>query len=478
MVKSRLRREVSRAGRRSVLTAIGALVFLVGLTAPLVPLLAVDITEQLVDVGNKPAESRQRGVQRNVWDMQPYEGKLYIGMGSTADNRGPIPVWAFDHAAGRWDEQPETVVASEAIELFRVFNGRLYIPAADPKGEISDKSKFYRRDPDGTWTHIYSPRSYNTAHIRDLALQDGLLLGVGNGRRPHHLIRPHSGAVAIPIRGVEATRGGAQELPFFRSVITMAPPSETGGRVDAPTSQRNRMANWFFSIFRLHDGLYASTRWLSWAPDYPEPEGVYAPRLPYPPVVPPFPTVARWDTALEEWVAPPPGHLDRLVPASPERNVQLTLRPWKPVLFGDFWFAPIRSYGFFGPDYNEAYNQSADFVVKPPEGPGIRVVLPDQGALGEAVLVDQGRLFLLANALKADDRYRTVVYALAEDSARLARLDPETGLDTAVWREVLSFRSANLTRSFARIGETWYFGLGVGRGRETGRAGTVLRYDP
>jgi hypothetical protein len=469
---------VSRPYRHSRSSLFGAAVILLGLMGPAGPLRALDITERLVDLGNKPAEARQPGIARNVWDLQAFQGKLYIGMGSTAANRGPIPVWAFDHAAGRWDKEPELVVEQEAIELFRVINDRLYIPAADPKGEINDKSKFYRRDPDGTWTHIYSTRAYKTAHIRDLALTDGLLLGVGNGRQPHRLMRPHTGAVAIPLMGVEATRDGDHQLPFFRSAITLAPPSETGGRVDAATSQRNRIANWFFSVFRLHDGLYASTRWLSWAADQPEPAGLYRPRLEYPPMVPPFPAVVRWDSSMEEWVAPPPKTVDRLVPVSPERNIQLTLRPWKPVLFGELWFAPIRSYGLIGPDYAEAYNQSVDFVVKPPDGPGLRLVLPDPDALGEAVLVDDGRLYLLANALQPDDRYRSVVFALALDDARIDHLNPRSGLDTGVWREVLSFRSANLSRSFARIDETWYFGLGVGRGRPTAQAGTLLRYDP
>jgi hypothetical protein len=448
------------------------------LAAAPAPLLALDITEQLVDLGNKPAESRQRNYGFNVWDLQPFDGKLFIGMGSTAADTGPIPVWAFDHAAGSWDEEPEIILQQEAIELFRVIDGRLYIPAADPRGAISDKSKFYWRDTEGTWAHVYSTRAYNTAHIRDLTIEDGLVLGVGNGRQPHRLIRPHTGAVAVPLRGVLAFGGGEHEVPFFRSVLGLEPPTETGGGVDAATSQRNRIANWFFSIFRLHDGLYASTRWLSWAPDHPEPHGLYAPRLEYPPSVPPFPAVVRWNPALQQWEAPPPGSMDRLVPASPERDIQLTLRPWKPVLFGDFWFAPLRSYGLVGRDYRAAYNQSVDFVVKPPDGPGIRLVLPDSDALGEAVLIDRARLFVLANALQSDGRYRTAIYELSLEDARIEHLDLQTGLGRSVWREVLHFYSSNVTRSFARMGETWYFGLGVARGRPTGRAGTLLRYDP
>src|SRR6056297_2881306 len=199
------------------------------------------------------------------------------------------------------------------------------------------------------------------------------------------------------------------------------------------------MANWFFAIFRLHDGLYASTRWLSWAPDDPALAGLRAERIALPPQVPPFPTVVRWDSGLREWVTPDPATLDRLVPESPDRNTQLTLRPYKPVLFGELWFAPIRSYGLGGSDYRDAYNQSADFVVKPANRPGLRVVLPESGALGEAVLVHEGRLYVLANARRSDGEYRVVVYGLDREDARDGRLDPETGLALDAWEEVMRF---------------------------------------
>jgi len=437
----------------------------------------LDVSEKLTDLGNMAAEWRQSGNSRNVWDVQSFQGKVYIGMGSTVADSGPVPVWAFDDAAGAWDAEPEEILAQEAVELYRVLGGRLYIPSADPRGAATEASKFYRRGANGEWTHFFSTRIHHTAHIRDLALKDRLLIGVGNSRRPHDLTSPKTGAVAVPLVVVDILQDSDREMLEFQSAISVVPPSE-GGSVDADTSQRNRIANWFFSIFRLHDGLYASTRWLSWAPDDPELTGLRAERITLPPQVPPFPTVVRWDSELEEWVAPEPGTLHRLVPATPERNIELTLRPYKPVLFGDLWVAPLRSYGLAGADYREAYNQSADFVVKPPDGPGRRVVLPDSDALGEAVLVHGGRLYVLANARQPDGGYRVVVYALDRDNARVERLDPETGLALDAWEEVLFFRSANLARSFARIDDTWYFGLGVAHGEPVGKAGTLLRYTP
>jgi hypothetical protein len=443
-------------------------------------LAAPDVTEQLVDLGNKAQAAGQRGPGLNLWDLQPFGGRLYLAMGSTSHDTGPIPVWAYDHAAQQWIDQPETVIQQEAIELYRVLGGELYIPAADPKGSSEDGSndgiKFYRRGAGGRWTQFYSVRALHTAHIRDLAIDDGLLLGVGNSRRPHDLLNAKPGAVAINLGMLNTASAGREQLGLFRPAISLIPPGPDGGRVDVDSSQRNRIGNWFFALFELHDGLYASTRWLSWAPDHPDEEGFYRPRMDYPPQVPPFPAILRWDRDLSEFVAPPPETLDRLVPVSPDRNTQLTLRPFKPTLFGELWFAPMRTHAL-GASYREMYNQSVDFVVKPADGPGRRVTLPDPAALGEAVLVDGDRLFVLANSRLDDGTYRVQVYALDQAAAVDDWLHPDTGLAVAAWQPVLEFQSSNLARSFARMGETWYFGLGFEGASEPGRSGTLLRLD-
>jgi hypothetical protein len=435
---------------------------------------AIDLTDRLELIGNKASESGQRGHSLNVWDLQSYQGKIFLGMGSTAANTGPIPVWSFDHASDSWSDGPEIVLAQEAIELFRIIDDHLYIPAADPKPPASDTSKFYRRRPDGQWAHYTSTRGLRMAHVRDLAQADGLLIGVGNSRSPHRLLRAGPGSVTVPLSSLDQHAEGG-ELLEFRSAITLMPPTATEGLVDPDTSQRNRIGNWLFSAFRLHDGLYASTRWLSWAPDLPEPVGVHAQRLEHPPSVPPFPAVLRWDSSLSQWVAPLPGSMHRLVPARPDRNVQRTLRPHKPALFGALWFAPLRSYSLQRSDYLDGYGQSEGFVVKPPNGPGRLVRLPDPDALGEAVLVDNDRLLVLANTRLEQGSYRVTVYTLDLREARLERLDPDQGLQIDAWTQQFWFRSPNPARSFARIENSWYFGLGLASGEPEASAGSLLR---
>ena len=438
---------------------------------------AEDVTERLVDLGNKPAESRQRGVSRNLWDLQLFDGKIYLGMGSTVDDRGPIPVWAYDHAARRWNDAPETIVDLEAIELYRVIDGQLYIPAADPKEKATEGSKFYRRRTDGQWAHMVSVRPLHTAHIRDLAGASGSIIGVGNSRDPHRMVNAKPSAIAISTRMIDTQPTTRNQIGLFRSAISLEPPGQSGGRVDADTSQRNRVGNWLFSVFQLHDGLYASTRWLSWASDNPEPVGLYAPRPEYPPQVPPFPTVLRWEPSLQEFAALPADELDRLVPESPDRDPQTTLRPFKPTLFGELWFAPLRSYSLTRAGYQSLYNMSADFVVKPADGPGLRVTLPNPDALGEAVVVDDDQLYVLSNARQASGDYRVAVYALTLADARAERLNADSGLDKTAWREVLYFTSTNLARSFAKVNSTWYFGLGMAFGEAAESAGALLRLD-
>ncbi|MGY6631139.1 MAG: hypothetical protein ACXIUL_09055 [Wenzhouxiangella sp.] len=439
-----------------------------------------DWTERLVDLGNKPAESRQRGDSRNVWDLQAFDGRVYLGMGSTARDTGPIPVWAWDHEKNAWIDEPEAVIEQEAIELFRVFDGVLYIPSADPTSGTTDASKFYRRRADGRWVHVKSSRRFMTAHIRDIALYNDELIGVGNSRRPHDLLRARTGTVALPasaLAALEDIEHDEIELPLFRSPISLLPPEEGGGVVDPDTTQRNRMANWFFAVFELHDGLYASTRWLGWAADYPEPIGAHWPRPEFPPQVPPFPTVVRWDPVLGEWRAPPPDALHRLVPHDPDRDPNLTLRPFKPMLFGELWFAPMRRTSLFRPSYLSEYNQSGDFIVKPADGPGRRLVLPAARALGEAVLVHDDRLYVLANEKTEAGDYWVRVYSLGRDQALARHLDAENGFKTDLWRLELRFRHSNLARSFARIDRSWYFGLGFAHGDPVGAAGSLLRLD-
>jgi hypothetical protein len=84
---------------------------------------------------------------RNIWDLQAWDGRIYIGYGDAVVNTGPTKVFAYDPASG--ETVHETTVDEEAIFHYRVFGERLYIPGVDAVG--SPDGALYVRDADG-WT--------------------------------------------------------------------------------------------------------------------------------------------------------------------------------------------------------------------------------------------------------------------------------------------------------------------------------------
>jgi hypothetical protein len=187
-----------------------------------------EIENALVNLGNPLATSGQTGRSLNVWDLQVFDGKIYVAGGSTVENTGPIDVWAYNPSQQKFEK--EYKVEEEAIEHFRVFDNQLYIPAADPK--IGDINKFYRRSMTGTW-QLYQSDAVQLAHVRDLIkLETGEILLVGNNRSFKDLSKP---AIAI-------TRDNGQTF-------------EGAGIENPPSSE----FNWFFSVFAYQGKVFAPT---------------------------------------------------------------------------------------------------------------------------------------------------------------------------------------------------------------------------
>jgi hypothetical protein len=84
---------------------------------------------------------------RSAWDMQYYNGKIYIASGDLWRNRGPINIWSMD-VNGTF--QSEFKVDDEQIILFRNYEGKLFIPGADAI-ESWDFGNIYIKD-NMTWS--------------------------------------------------------------------------------------------------------------------------------------------------------------------------------------------------------------------------------------------------------------------------------------------------------------------------------------
>lgn len=107
----------------------------------------------------------------NVWDMQVYNGRIYLGHGDYNANAGPIPVIYFNPTENKFVTQ--FTVQEEEIQQYKVLNGQLLIPGTDAR-EDSTLGNFYTLDTSNDqWVkHRTIP---NADHVFDMAYFDGQL---------------------------------------------------------------------------------------------------------------------------------------------------------------------------------------------------------------------------------------------------------------------------------------------------------------
>jgi hypothetical protein len=144
---------------------------------------ARDLTGRLERLGN-PYQTRYKGgaevYARNIWDMQAYQGSIYLGAGNSsndgpAPNAGPVPIIKFDPETQRFIQ--EGWVDDEQVDVYQVIDGDLYIPGHDPR-ESWDWGNFYRRANDGTWSKYRNIPG--GVHTYSLAWFDAKLFGALN----------------------------------------------------------------------------------------------------------------------------------------------------------------------------------------------------------------------------------------------------------------------------------------------------------
>jgi hypothetical protein len=100
---------------------------------------------------------------RNIWDLQAWDGRLYMGYGDAVVNTGPTKVFAYDPASG--EVVHETTVNEEAIFRYRVIDQRLYIPGIDAVD--TRDGALYMRDDEG-WTSFLLEDVVHASDVRVL----------------------------------------------------------------------------------------------------------------------------------------------------------------------------------------------------------------------------------------------------------------------------------------------------------------------
>ena len=118
---------------------------------------------------------------RNPWDMQVYDGKIYISAGDYGANSGPTKIICYDSKTGRFTNCDD--LYSEQILKFYVFDDCLYSVSADPVswgcGDFYRKTK----NDEYEWFESYSvlPSMY---HCLDMEEFDDKLFFCGQVMNP------------------------------------------------------------------------------------------------------------------------------------------------------------------------------------------------------------------------------------------------------------------------------------------------------
>ncbi|MDX9743944.1 MAG: hypothetical protein RBT59_09015 [Arcobacteraceae bacterium] len=108
---------------------------------------------------------------RNIWDMQLYQDKIYLGAGNSsnegpAQNAGRLHVVVLDPMSDKFAFEYE--VAEEQIDLFKTYGDTLYIPGHDATQNWILGNIYTKKD--GMWKKIRTlPKAL---HVYDLVVFD------------------------------------------------------------------------------------------------------------------------------------------------------------------------------------------------------------------------------------------------------------------------------------------------------------------
>ncbi|WP_143177878.1 hypothetical protein [Cystobacter ferrugineus] len=187
-----------------------------------------DVTASVEDLGQP---SSAAVYARNVWDLQVFNKKIYIGQGNSsnvapAPNAGPIPITTYDTTQGKFTLEPlvysppsgiKNVVDEEQIDIFKVLNGSLYIPGHDAT-ESQAHGNFYKLDPNGNW---YKYRKIPAGvHVYDMAWFGGRLFaavaeGSSSGATTATVMMSEDGGQTWPTKWQVALYGHQRAYTLF-----------------------------------------------------------------------------------------------------------------------------------------------------------------------------------------------------------------------------------------------------------------------
>jgi hypothetical protein len=347
---------------------------------------------------------------RNIWTMQVFEGRLYLGAGNSSNfgpssNAGPVPIVSFD---GRGFTE-EYTVNEEQIARFNQIGNTLYVPGHDARDDWSF-GNLYRR-VNGSWSKLRNiPHGI---HVYDIREHAGRLVAVG-------------GAYAQPLSAWVSEDDAATWQPAALlpnpALPDLAAPI---GRATTVLGQPTQVVGRFWTLFEIGDTLYASAT----APLVP------APGDPHPKMA----TLFRFDATHNGFQPLGSGHLATLFPDTPASDAQVGIV--------ERWARLGRDTVYIGGwQHNDHQWLPTGLYAATSFDRGRRIVLAP-GDEPRDILVEDGRLYCLSATKEAVDRYRITV----------TRFDRALQHGTVV----ATFVAPTFARSFAVFQGRFYFGLGT-----------------
>lgn len=144
---------------------------------------ANDLTKHIEVLGNPYKEyyKTNEGIySRNIWDMQLFNGKIYLGGGNSSNkgpssNSGRTPIIVLNTKSNTFKE--EYKVAEEQINIYKTYNDTLYIPGHDATQKW-DFGNIYIKTKQKKWKKLRTIP--NALHLYDLVvLNDILYVSIG-----------------------------------------------------------------------------------------------------------------------------------------------------------------------------------------------------------------------------------------------------------------------------------------------------------
>lgn len=110
---------------------------------------------------------------RSIWDLQVFDGKIYMASGDYWNNTGPVDIWTYAGTGTNFVK--EYVVQEEMVWDFFVQDGLMFIPGVDNTAPAPVGANLYINDPakNPHWTKLSTLSG--ARHSYDVALFQGKL---------------------------------------------------------------------------------------------------------------------------------------------------------------------------------------------------------------------------------------------------------------------------------------------------------------